>query len=282
MTTSIDITFEGPDISAGRGVELDVVVKVVKAFRTAVESIVADVPAAGASRDSTARVTSPRLTAILPGSVVTRIDFGPEVDSQAPLLDVVEGALDRIMRWQSDGEEPLPPAAATALQSIGEHLTADIERVTIRRPGTKATLQCPRRARTERRTKPKEEVDATLYGWLREVNWAKGTAQLHDYVGDGFIRLVFAAPLAQIMRELATESVRVKGTGRLNRDDSWATVMVTDITAASGQHGPFDVQAFLNNPDAKLFGAGQPPPQIVLTDEEFDSFNRAIREGRKA
>ena len=44
---------------------------------------------------------------------------------------------------------------------------------------------------------------------------------------------------------------------------------------------PFDLDAFLNNPEPKIFN----PDELVridLTDEEWDAFNRAIREGREA
>lgn len=43
---------------------------------------------------------------------------------------------------------------------------------------------------------------------------------------------------------------------------------------------PFDLNAFLNDPEPKIFN----PDELVridLTDEEWEAFNRAIREGRE-
>lgn len=44
---------------------------------------------------------------------------------------------------------------------------------------------------------------------------------------------------------------------------------------------PFDLDAFLNDPNPNIFN----PDELVridLTDEELEAFNRAIREGREA
>ena len=44
---------------------------------------------------------------------------------------------------------------------------------------------------------------------------------------------------------------------------------------------PFDLDTFLNDPEPKIFN----PDKLVridLTDEEWEAFNRAIREGREA
>ena len=44
---------------------------------------------------------------------------------------------------------------------------------------------------------------ALLHGWLKEVNWDKGTAQLHDVLG-GYTRLAFDSALSLDMPRLAT------------------------------------------------------------------------------
>ena len=43
---------------------------------------------------------------------------------------------------------------------------------------------------------------------------------------------------------------------------------------------PFDLDAFLNNPEPKIFNPDE-LLRIDLTDEEWEAFNRAIREGRE-
>lgn len=44
---------------------------------------------------------------------------------------------------------------------------------------------------------------------------------------------------------------------------------------------PFDLDAFLNNPEPKIFNPDELIP-IEATEEEWEAFDRAIREGREA
>ena len=120
---------------------------------------------------------------------------------------------------------------------------------------------------------------AILYGWLKEVNWAQRTAQLHGYTSE-CVRLRFGAALNDEMLRLATRHVEVRGHGRFNKDDSWTTVQVQQISETRSGGEPFDLEAFQNNPNPKVFD----PDKVVtidLTDEEWESYNRAIREGRQ-
>ncbi len=43
---------------------------------------------------------------------------------------------------------------------------------------------------------------------------------------------------------------------------------------------PFDLDTFLNNPEPKIFNPDELAP-IEATDEEWEAFDRAIREGRE-
>ena len=43
---------------------------------------------------------------------------------------------------------------------------------------------------------------------------------------------------------------------------------------------PFDLDAFLNNPEPKIFNPDELIP-IEATEEEWEAFDRAIREGRE-
>ncbi|MDE2745682.1 MAG: antitoxin family protein [Chloroflexota bacterium] len=43
---------------------------------------------------------------------------------------------------------------------------------------------------------------------------------------------------------------------------------------------PFDLDAFLNNPAPKIFNPDELVP-IDVTDDEWEAFDRAIREGRE-
>ncbi|MCY3919075.1 MAG: AbrB/MazE/SpoVT family DNA-binding domain-containing protein [Chloroflexi bacterium] len=125
-----------------------------------------------------------------------------------------------------------------------------------------------------------EPEEALLFGWLREVNWARGTAQLHGY-GGGYVPLRFEPALGDDMRRLATEYVEVRGRGRFNEHDRWTTVEVEKVIGTRSWREPFDIDALLNDPNPKIFD----PDKVVtidLSDEEFEDFLRAIPEGRDA
>ena len=122
--------------------------------------------------------------------------------------------------------------------------------------------------------------EALLAGWLKEVNWHRGTAQLHDAAG-GYVSLRFNPPLADEMRRLATQYVEVRGSGRFDDQDEWTTVHVEQLQETATRSEPFDLEAFLNNPEPKRFNPDEVVP-IDLTDEEWEAFKRAIHEGRKA
>ena len=126
---------------------------------------------------------------------------------------------------------------------------------------------------------PRSE-EALLYGWLREVNWDKRTAQLHDY-SDEYVSLRFDDALDDEMLRLATQYVEVRGKGRFNSRDEWTAVHVEHLSETRSWSEPFDLEVFLNEPDPKIFD----PDKVVtidLTDEEWEAFDRAIREGREA
>ena len=125
---------------------------------------------------------------------------------------------------------------------------------------------------------PRVREDALLHGWLREVNWDKGTAQLHDYTRE-YVRLRFDAEMAEDMRRLATRYVEVRGRGSFNESGHWTNVKVEQIDGTRSWQEPFDLEGFLNDPNPKIFDSRR-VVHIDLTDEEWEPFNHAIREGR--
>ena len=125
-----------------------------------------------------------------------------------------------------------------------------------------------------------EAVDALLSGWLKEVNWDQRSAQLHD-AGGGQVRLRFGPEFDDDMLRLATQYVEVRGSGRFDKHDQWTSVEVEQVSPTGSWREPFDLEAFLNDPNPKIFD----PDKVVtidLTDEEFEAYLRAIREGRDA
>ena len=119
---------------------------------------------------------------------------------------------------------------------------------------------------------------ALLHGWLKEVNWEKRTARLYDYSGK-YVPLKFAPDFDADMLRLATRYVVVDGQGRLNGHGEWASVRVDAISATRSWDQPFDVDAFLNNPNLKVFD----PEKMVTASEPFDvnEFIGIVREGRE-
>jgi len=122
--------------------------------------------------------------------------------------------------------------------------------------------------------------EAFLEGWLKEVNWHNRTAQLHQLDGP-YTRLRFGPDLDEEMLRLATQYVEIRGHGTFRDDDNWRIVRVETVRADRSWREPFDLEKFRNDPNPKIFD----PTDIVtldLTDEEWEVFNRAIRESREA
>ena len=82
------------------------------------------------------------------------------------------------------------------------------------------------------------------------------------------------------MRRLETQYVEVRGAGRIDDDrDRWIEVWVEELRETRSWREPFDLQAFLDDPNPKLFDPDT-VPTIDLSDEEFESFLDAVRIGR--
>ena len=121
---------------------------------------------------------------------------------------------------------------------------------------------------------------ALVQGRLMEVNWACGTAELHREHGT-VVPLRFEPALNDAMRRLAMQHVEIRGRGRFNDNDEWDMVCVDQITGTRAWSKPFDLEAFRNDPNPKVFDANK-LVAIDLTEEEWEAFNRAICEGRDA
>ena len=130
----------------------------------------------------------------------------------------------------------------------------------------------------QRETKPMGlDESALVEGRLMEVNWACGTAELH-YIPQRIVPLRFDPTLNDDMRRLATQYVEIRGRGRFNDNDEWEVIYVEQITGTRSCSEPFDLEAFRDNPNPKIFD----PEKVVTVSEPFDvdEFIRAIQEGR--
>ena len=139
---------------------------------------------------------------------------------------------------------------------------------------------CPteEKQKSDKTKPPVLDESALVEGRLMEVNWACGTAELH-FIPKRVVPLRFDPVLNDDMRRLATQHVEIRGRGRFNDNDEWDIICVEQITSTRSWSEPFDLDAFRNDPNPKIFD----PDKVVaidLTEEEWEAFHRVICEGR--
>jgi len=206
------------------------------------------------------------------------VTLAPEAPSngQAFLEDLQGQAFDMLRQWKGAGDALLPPEVSARLQEIPRQLS----------PGTRLWQGDAENFRRMEivappaRSAPLPGAEkASLYGWIREVNWDKGTAQLHPY-GSDYVALRFDGSFATDMLRLATRYVHVEGDGRINAREVWTEVSVKSIREAGLPGEAFSLESFLNDPHPKIFSLDK----VVTASEPFDAdeFNRAILDGRNA
>ena len=215
-----------------------------------------------------------RLVEVRPGSFIADLEVEAPPDSQSYLDDFGNRAIEALQEWEGMQASTLPKDVEDTLHSTAAKLSDGV-RLWFGDRGNPHRVEIQRRPAVARTTTGVTE--ALLHGWLYEVNWDKGTAQLHDYSGD-YVQLRFAEELHEDMLRLATRHVEVRGRGRFNDNDKWTTVEVQRLNAARSWNDPFDVETFLKDPNPKIFD----PDRVVTTSEPFDvdEFIRSIREGR--
>lgn len=277
ITTQLNITFEGPQVSA-EGVAVDDLQPVLERIQCAVRLMVEHLAGTDGTPDLARKHSELRPVRISPGAANIQLKLAHAPNGQHPHDGYGPRALRAILDWPNNSSPALPEDVTNQLSSIGEGLSPEISAVWLGDPSSGRRLEF-RRAELY---KPQQILDekALLYGWLKEVNWAQGTAQLHEHEGK-HVQLRFDAALNYEMRRLATQYVEVRGRGRFNKDDSWHTVYVEQISGTRSWRDPFDLELFHNNPNPKIFDPAK-MVTIDLTDEEWKSYNRAIREGRNA
>ena len=161
--------------------------------------------------------------------------------------------------------------------NVEVEITPTDDGLLIRKCATDPTARVRAVRPSERPAASTETLDVCLQGWLKAVDWDRRTAQLHEYGGRS-VSLRFGLPIDQDMPRLATQYVEVRGHGELNEHDEWAVVHVEELRETRSHTEPFDLDAFLNDPNPKLFD----PDRMVTASEPFDvdEFIRTIYEGR--
>lgn len=258
------LTFEGPHVGED-GLPVDAFAQTLTgmqdAMRLMVEQLGGRRPRPGQPPRWVREQSRLQLTAVRPGSLVAELAM-PSPDGQLRLEDHAFQAFTAICNWDGSQNSTLPTAVTDRLYDMASSLPEDVQLWlgTVETPH-KTEVTRPRSA--ARSTVQSE--DALLYGWLKEVNWHNGTAQLHDYRGS-YVRLRFGGEYAQDMLRLATQFVEIRGRGRFSQSGDWTTVGVEEITAARSLGEPFDMEQFLNDPYPKTFDSDN----LVTTSEPFD------------
>ena len=274
-TTHLNITFEGPQVSA-EGVAVDDLQPVLERIQRAVRLMVEHLAVTAGTPDLAHKHSELRPVRISPGAANVQLKLAHAPNGQHPHDGYGPRALRAILDWPNNSSPALPEDVTNQLSSIGEGLSPEISAVWLGDPSSGQRLEFRRAERDQPRQVP--DAKALLYGWLKEVNWARGTAQLHVHA-DKYVQLRFDTALNHEMHRLATQYVEVRGRGQFNKDDSWHTVHVEQISGTRSWREPFDLELFHNNPNPKIFDPDK-MVSIDLTDEEWESYNRAIREGR--
>lgn len=215
-----------------------------------------------------------RVVDIRTGSLVIDLEVESPSDGQPYMEDFGNRAIEALQGWDGTQSSTLPKDVEDTLHSTASKLSDGV-RLWFGSRDNPRRVEIPRRSTASR--KARGQIEALLHGWLYEVNWDKGTAQLHDYSGE-YVQLRFSEEFHEDMLRLATRRVEVRGRGRFNDNDRWTTVEVQQLSAADSWSDPFDVDMFLNDPKPKIFD----PEKVITTSEPFDvdEFIRGIREGR--
>ena len=281
--TKLVVTFEGPRVGKD-GVPLEDLQAALghlqRAFRHMVDHLRGGADRPGPPAESMRRGGLLRQGAPSAGSVEAELVLSAGSDNgEAPADHCL--AVERLLGWREDpGEDgdQFPPIVVEELAAIGSDLSPAVSAVRLADPVNGRCLELRRKEIAE---PPGEQIeDALLHGWLKEVNWHDRTAQLHR--GDGSrVPLYFDATLDWEMLRLATSYVDIRGRGCMDDDaDRWETVHVERISGTRSCRKPFDLEAFRNNQNPKSFDPDE-IETIDLSDEEWEAFDQAIREGRK-
>ena len=282
MTDRLDITFEGPRVDEA-GVSLDDFRKTLDRVQRTLRLMVGHLAGLDTSRGRPPGLvreqSALRLLGTLPGSLVAELELAPPKGTQLRQDSHGAVALGAILAATGVDDPALPEPVRECLATIGTDLSSEVVAVSLGDAGGSRRVRIVRRP-GEGRRRAAEREPALVYGLLLEVNWENGTAQLHEPYGDAdrYVRLRFDSALNDNLLRLAMQYVEVRGHGRFNDDGDWIEVRVEEIAATRSMWEPFDMDAFLNDPNPKIFD----PEEVIRASEPFDAdeFLRAIREGR--
>lgn len=214
-----------------------------------------------------------RLVAIHKGSMITELI--PRVAEAGPDGEHFGIQAMRALRRQNANGQPALPEQV--LNKLGEMSSCLPD-------GTKVWLGDMAQPRqTEVRPPPRpakpplESEHMLLWGWLKEINWAKNTAQLHEFHGADYIRLRFDKKLKDQMTKLATKHVEVRGHGQFKRDNKLDYLQVEEIEDTRSM--TLTMEEYKNNPNPKIYYPNQ-TSKVDMDYKEYQEFRKEIRNDR--
>ena len=251
-----------------------------QALRRLLEHDPERIPREGRKKGWARRESAMRVGAPAPGSLQVPLTVGPAGGSPPVWRDFRETTVARLL-----DRDDLPPVVENELAAIETGLSDALTSVRLSPAGNDRLRNAPPLEFRPRQKAPQPKVTegdeiAILEGWLREVNWGKGTAQLHDYSGEEIVRLRFAPALADAITGLANDFAIIQGRGEFDAEGRWKVVRVEEVRGPRSWREPFDREAFVNDPNRKVFD----PKTIVRCSEPFDvdEFLRVVRADRDA
>ena len=276
--SKLNVTFEGPDIQ--KGASLDDFQKTLNHVQTAVRRMIQHLRGEESSRllKSAKQMGSLRIVGISPGSVVAELELPTPQHGQFGSEKHGQQAIHKILSWEGEDDDSLPKDVAEELQAIGINVSGDVDTVRLGDPDRRRSVTIPRKPKPIRRRHTSQTVEAILYGSLNEVDWSKRTAQLHRYGEAKHVKLRFDDDISYELRRFATQFVKIRGVGKINKQDKWTYVQVTEIEQTRSHDQEFDLDALLNDPNPKTFN----PDTVVRVSEPFDveEFIRGIHDAR--
>ena len=281
MARSITITFDGRSIEE-EGVSVDGLVGALKSIQDALKLTVGHLgghqPGQGQPPKWVREQSRLSVRSTRPGSLVAELQLVSTKRSDHPAGELGSRALDALIQWDGSENSTLPSFVIERLGEIHRSLPPSVE-VWL------GDAEFSRRVRVDRR-EPIKKLEtaneaALLYGWLNAVNWDRGTAQLHRY-RQKYVPLRFDSLMQEQMLTCATQFVEVTGTGKFNNKDQWQYVEVEEISAVGVSNEGFDLEAFLESTNPKVFD----PEKIIRASEPFDMkdfmrFIDDVRDDRK-
>ena len=202
------VTLDGPEIKE-TGVLAEDFERVLTGVRTAmrllVEHLGGRTPGPGQPPAWVRDQSRLRLAPTRAGSFIAELSHEPPTNAQLPFENQGQAAMAALCDWDGSEGSTLPISVTGCLYELAGDLSNDTQlwlgtavkprRVAVRRPDSQGHLVG-------------EAEEALLQGWLKEVNWHRGTAQLHSDSGD-YVRLRFDTSLAEEMQRLVHSKGRL-------------------------------------------------------------------------